>query len=143
MATESAFDLPALAVETFEKATFHLASVFGGWPFARFLAALNRHQAVSFQFGSDQLVEMFRVASAVPDNAPKLDTSMSFTNNGISLNRVARRSDANARADHQMRIHVDAGGQLRPTWHVKLAFSPARTEVKRGMSDFEAGAVSD
>ena len=143
MTAEDAFNLPALAVDAFEEPAFHLASIFCGRPFSRSHSTFDGNQTVRFQFDPDQFVETFRIASTVPDNAPKLHATVSFANDGRRFKRVARRPDADARADHQVRIHVDAGGQLRPARHVKFVFSPMGTEIKRCVPDLKSSAVSN
>jgi hypothetical protein len=142
VSAERALDLPALAVNPFEEALSHLAPEFCFWPPPCLSSALDRNNAVRFEFAADEFMKSFRVAAAIPQDTPKLDAPMCFAQHSRSLQCVTRGSQIDVCADEQMGIDVNAGCKLGPTWRMKAAFASMGTVIKRGQPNLESGAVA-
>ena len=143
VATKGAFNLPTLSEQALEKSSFHLAPVFLRGPFSSLHSALDGNKTVGFQFVSDQLVELFGVATSVPNDPSKVDATVSLTDHGGSFECIARRADAHTRTNNQVGVHVDARGKFGPTRNEKCAFASSGAEIKRGVPDLKPGAVAN
>ena len=142
MTAEHTLDLPALSVEALEESALHLPAVSGLRPASGFLAALDRNQAVRAQVHADEGMHFFGITSAIPKHTPNAHAAGGFQQNFRRLQRVAARSNADLRAQHEVAVNVNATGQLGPARNRKTFVTALGTKIMRGMSYFEACAIA-
>ncbi len=141
MPAENTLDLPALSIQALEESPAHLAPVLRGRPAARFSPAFDGDKAVGFEFIADEAVEIFRVATAIPQHAPETNAPVGFAQHGGSLQGVARGSQVRVGADKQVGFNIDASREFGPARRMKAVFSPMRTVVKRNLASLESSAI--
>lgn len=116
VATESAFDLPALAEAYAVLLAFHLAAVRSRWPTSASVgvAAYGYDRRWNRQLFAAELVVVLRVVSLVTEDFVDRLEPDGLPNCGLELGRVLRRPHRNKRAQPVVRSNITDDREFGP-----------------------------
>ena len=97
---------------------------------------------MSLQFGSHEVVKLFRIAPAIPEYAAKSYASPGLADYLGSFQGIATGTDADLGADQDVRVDVGANRKFRPVGHIKAVFPAAGPKIEGDVSGFQARAVA-
>jgi len=140
----SAFDLPAIVVHTFVKASLHLSPVFCGGPPAASASGVQRdYRGTDTKLLTAEAVIMLTIVGSVGKEPIKWKVPCRQDHRFPELGRVVGGPPSRNDRGNQMSLAVTDDGHLRPATATELLVALAVNVIGTGVPVLQSGGVND